>query len=117
MDKKELEEKAENFAGNFPIPLSLYEIIEPKKELMREVIKQVYVAVATKVNEELQEALECAEHNCKVKQEYNDNQFNAIMRYREKAKELIKNIIRATWGEGWSYNLDWKVKAEQFLEE
>ena len=30
-------------------------------------------------------------------------------------KELIKNIIRVTWGEGWSYSLDWKVKAEQFL--
>lgn len=35
----------------------------------------------------------------------------------EEAKELIKNIIRVTWGEGWSYSLDWKVKAEQFLEE
>ena len=31
------------------------------------------------------------------------------------AKEIIKNIIRATWGEGWNYSLDWKVKAEQFL--
>lgn len=34
-----------------------------------------------------------------------------------KAKEIIKNIIRVTWGEGWNYSLDWKVKAEQFLEE
>ena len=34
-----------------------------------------------------------------------------------KAKELIKNIIRVTWGEGWNYSLDWKVKAEQFLKE
>lgn len=33
------------------------------------------------------------------------------------AKELIKNIIRVTWGEGWNYSLDWKVKAEQFLKE
>lgn len=32
------------------------------------------------------------------------------------AKELIKNIIRVTWGEGWSYSLDWKVKAETFIE-
>lgn len=31
------------------------------------------------------------------------------------AKELIKNIIRVTWGEGWNYSLDWKCKAEQFL--
>lgn len=35
----------------------------------------------------------------------------------EQAKELIKNIIRVTWGEGWSYSLDWKVKAEKFLKE
>ena len=32
-------------------------------------------------------------------------------------RELIKNIIRVTWGEGWNYSLDWKVKAEQFLKE
>ena len=34
-----------------------------------------------------------------------------------KAKEIIKNIIRVTWGEGWNYSLDVKVKAEQFLKE
>ena len=33
------------------------------------------------------------------------------------AKEIIKNIIRVTWGEGWNYSLDVKVKAEQFLKE
>lgn len=32
-------------------------------------------------------------------------------------KELIKNIIRVTWGEGWNYSLDWKVKAEQYLKD
>lgn len=32
-----------------------------------------------------------------------------------RAKNLIENIIRVTWGEGWNYSLDWKVKAEQFL--
>ena len=34
-----------------------------------------------------------------------------------KAKEIIQNIIRVTWGEGWNYSLDWKEKAEQFLQE
>ena len=34
-----------------------------------------------------------------------------------KAKEIIENIIRVTWGEGWNYSLDWKVKAEAFLKE
>ena len=33
------------------------------------------------------------------------------------AKELLKNLIRVTWGEGWNYSLDWKVKAENFLKE
>lgn len=35
----------------------------------------------------------------------------------EQAKEIIKNIIRVTWGEGWNYSLDVKVKAEQFIKE
>ena len=35
----------------------------------------------------------------------------------EVAKNIIRNIIRVTWGEGWSYSLDVKVKAEQFLKE
>ena len=34
-----------------------------------------------------------------------------------KAKKIIENIIRVTWGEGWNYSLDWKVKAEQLLKE
>lgn len=34
-----------------------------------------------------------------------------------KAVELIRNILRVTWGEGWNYSLDWKGKAEQFLKE
>ena len=34
-----------------------------------------------------------------------------------KAKNLIENIIRVTWGDGWNYSLDWKVKAEQFIRE
>lgn len=34
-----------------------------------------------------------------------------------KAKQIIKNIIRVTWSEGWNYSLDWKVKAEQFIKE
>lgn len=33
------------------------------------------------------------------------------------AKELIKNLIRVTWDEGWNYSLDWKVKAEAFIKE
>ena len=33
----------------------------------------------------------------------------------EEAKDLIRNLLRVTYGEGWNYSLDWKVKAEKFL--
>lgn len=33
-----------------------------------------------------------------------------------KAKEIIRNLLRVTYGEGWTYSLDWKVKAEDFIE-
>ena len=32
-----------------------------------------------------------------------------------KAKEIIRNLLRVTYGEGWNYSLDVKVQAEQFL--
>ncbi len=35
----------------------------------------------------------------------------------DKAKYLIKNLIRVTWGEGWNYDLGWKVEVENFLKE
>lgn len=34
-----------------------------------------------------------------------------------KAKELIKRLIKATYGEGWNYSLQVKVEAEDFLKE
>lgn len=33
------------------------------------------------------------------------------------AKDLVRNLLRVTYGEGWNYSLDWKVKAEQFLKD
>lgn len=45
------------------------------------------------------------------------NTHRNIREQLTKAKELIKNIIQVTWGEGWNYSLDVKVKAEQFLKE
>ena len=56
----------------------------------------------------------------KALEEERDRYRNMTFDQREqltKAKELIENIIRVTWGEGWNYSLDWKVKAEQFLKE
>ena len=33
----------------------------------------------------------------------------------KEAKDLIRNLLRVTYGEGWNYSLDVKVKAEDFL--
>lgn len=46
-----------------------------------------------------------------------DGKVDEVKEQLTKAKEIIKNIIRVTWGEGFNYSLDWKVKAEQFLKE
>lgn len=34
-----------------------------------------------------------------------------------KAKEIIRNLLRETYGEGWNYSLQVKVEAEKFLKE
>ena len=34
-----------------------------------------------------------------------------------KAKEIIKRLLKATYGEGWNYSLQVKVDAEKFLKE
>lgn len=44
---EELKQKAKNYAWNYPIPYSLYEKIEDKKEQMGEVIEQAYIAGVT----------------------------------------------------------------------
>ena len=44
------------------------------------------------------------------------NEIEAPYKLTE-AKEIIHNLLRVTYGEGWNYSLDWKVKAEQFLKE
>ena len=35
----------------------------------------------------------------------------------DKAKELIKRLLKETYGEGWNYSLQVKVEAEKFLKE
>ena len=65
------------------------------------------------------ENAELEKENAELKEKLN---FSTQYYQGEKAKEqlseakkIIENIIRVTWGEGWNYSLDWKVKAEQFL--
>lgn len=47
-----------------------------------------------------------------------NNKANAMCEDKEKldeAKEIIKALLRVTYGEGWNYSLDVKIRAEQFL--
>ena len=74
---------------------------------------------------------ELEKENAELKEEVKNNEDLATVAYMQgaeqqkkkyekqitKVKELIENIIRVTWGEGWNYSLDWKVKAEQFIGE
>jgi predicted nuclease with TOPRIM domain len=62
---------------------------------------------------------ELEEENAELKKRNGElaGQKASLERWFGEAKGIIRNIIRVTWGEGWSYSLDWKVKAEKFLEE
>lgn len=56
-ETEELKQKAKNYAWNYPIPYSLYEKIEDKKEQMGEVIEQAYLAGATELQEKMKKDL------------------------------------------------------------
>ena len=75
---------------------------EKQKEINKELVDDI--AELHKRIRELEQQIKQIE---KVS-DYNADQLT-------KAKEIIKNIIGVTWGEGWNYSLDWKVKAEEFL--
>ena len=68
-------------------------------------------------NAELKEKVKCAEHNCKVKQEFNDNQFNAIMKLKDeftKSLAYAKSIVKDLLDNSDEYA---KQRAREFLEE
>ena len=68
-------------------------------------------------NKHLEELLSVQYPDLKQSLDWANERENENVEIIHKAKELIKNIIKVTWGEGWSYSLDWKVKAEEFLRE
>lgn len=56
----------------------------------------------------------------KYLEEENDKYRNMVfdkMEQLDKAKEIIKRLLKATYGEGWNYSLQVKVEAEKFLKE
>lgn len=83
--------------------------------------KRKQIADLEKENAELKEAIKhfnsCGEWNDDV----HDCEFrHYAMEYGSKlakAKELLKKVIKVTWGEGWNYSLGVKVEAEQFISE
>lgn len=69
--------------------------------------------------QKIQYIKELKEENAELKENFRICEKNADTYFDNltEAKEIIKNIIQVTWGEGWNYSLDWKIKAEQFLKE
>lgn len=77
----------------------------------------------------LQQGFECiCKENAELKSiadfqtSSNMNRYFQLKRSKEqftKAKEIIKRLLKATYGEGWNYSLQVKVKveAEKFLKE
>lgn len=46
-----------------------------------------------------------------------DTPESVVLDKLDEAKDIIRNLLRVTYGEGWNYSLDVKVKAEDFLKE
>ena len=50
-----------------------------------------------------------------------DEELNCVVTdfntFKSEAKDLIRNLLRVTYGEGWNYSLQVKVEAEKFLKE
>ena len=72
--------------------------------------KDTRIEELEKENEELREKYVKKICDCDICDTYCNSQLT-------KAKDLIRNLLRVTYGEGWNYSLDVKVKAEDFLKE
>ena len=124
---KELEKEAERFVseksdkGNFDIEQF------GKAYFSESSMEQAYLAGAEprekriadleKENAKLQAKIDDWQSEYIELENFTNNEIAELEEQNRKAKELLRNIIRVTWGEGWNYNLEWKVKAEQFLKE
>ena len=99
------------------------DLIQKSIDIPREKFIIEYVHESNKLKEKI-EALE--KENTELKKWKKDtikargNDYMAWSKMYDKltkAKDLIRNLLRVTYGEGWNYSLDWKVKAEKFLKE
>ena len=82
---EELRQKAKNYAWNYPIPYSLYEKIEDKKEQMGEVIEQAYLDGAEE-NEKKLKNLKEKLNTCKFAMIMSENVEKQLKEQIEKMK-------------------------------
>ena len=98
-----------------------YKVVEENKELNKELGKvEGKLADLTSEYYELEnlknnEIDYLSEQIQKLKIEL-DTPESIVFDKLDEAKELIRNLLGVTYGEGWNYSLDVKVKAEQFLD-
>lgn len=87
-------------------------LAETLSEIEKDVIRLIAEnATLKKENEELRQA-------ANFQMSSNMDRYFKLKRQEEKlikARGLIRNLLRVTYGEGWNYSLEWKEKAEQFL--
>lgn len=83
-------------------------------------VSKLEIEKLEKENEELKEELKKWKDEWQEQvQKENDESYARTLKTIQlnKAKDLIRILLRETYGEGWNYSLDVKVKAEQFLKE
>ena len=116
---KELENQIADIKANCDLAIEGRDIkIKELEQKNKELEKRLVFARAEfqrqyKENADLKETIADIEKNFRICESNADTNYDQLT----KAKDLIKNIKRVTWEEGWNYSLDWKVKAEQFLKE
>ena len=64
-----------------------------------------------------QEEIDCSNNGYPLFEPSEEYEIKQLKKQLNEAKDLIRNLLRVTYGEGWNYSLDWKVKAEEFLRE
>ena len=100
----------ENLKNNEIAALKAYN----EKLLDGDIEKHNKIVELQKENEELKKELKDANEKV-VHLACNQNKD---LKYKlTKAKEIIKRLLKATYGEGWNYSLQVKVEAEKFLKE
>lgn len=119
-ENAELKEKSSRQSKNYKCDVGklLEENAEWKQrnETLKDALEHARKVYGDDLEKSYKEIAELKEHHKSVCETLTNTHRN-IREQLTKAKELLKKVIRFTWGEGWSYSLDVKVEVEQFLKE